>query len=228
MKPYKITEVIRETHDVVTLRFVDENNGHCDFVVGQYITVLFPDLDTKEGKAYSLSSIPSDPFLAITVKKVGPYSTRLHELKPGDEMLVSSPYGFLNPQFDDPIVCIASGVGVSPLTAIIRDTLKRDPKHDVRLWCSNRTRADIVFSAELNKFSTKYQNLKIRHFITREKIEGNYENGRIDVAKILSTEQLGPSTFFFICGTESFVGAMWHALIVDGIDETRIATETFF
>jgi ferredoxin-NADP reductase len=228
MKPHKIIKVIRETPDVVTLRFVDADGQHANFIPGQFVTISFPDLDVAEGKAYSLSSLPDDSFLAVTVKKIGQYSSRLHELKSGNEMLVSEPYGFLNPQFDMPIVCIAAGVGISPLLSIIRDTLKRDSRRDVRLWYSNRTCEDIVFAKELDKLQTKHQNFSIKHFITREKVTGNYENGRIDIAKILSAEKLDPATFFLVCGAESFVGAMWHALVDNGISKSKIATETFF
>ncbi|MCL1963406.1 FAD-binding oxidoreductase, partial [Candidatus Saccharibacteria bacterium] len=86
MEKYKVMKVVRETPDVVTLYLADTRGGHADFVAGQYVTVLFPDLDVPGGKAYSISSTPSDPHLALTVKKIGVYSTRLHELREGDEL----------------------------------------------------------------------------------------------------------------------------------------------
>lgn len=229
MKSHRITEVICETPDVVTLRFVDETDGHADFVAGQFVTVLFPDLDVPSGKAYSLSSTPNDPFLAITVKKLGIYSSRLHELKVGDEMLVSPPYGFLNPQFDGPIVMIAGGVGVSPLWSIVRDALAKDSQRDIQLWYSNRTLDDIVFAKELTDLAGRFEQFGVRHFITRQaKIPAGYEKGRIDVAKMLSQSKSTPSTFFFICGHENFVGDIWRNLVAAGVPENQLATETFY
>jgi nitric oxide dioxygenase len=230
MKPYKIVEKILETADVVSLRLVDaKTGGRPDFIAGQYVTVLFPDLDVPAGKAYSLSSAPRDSYLQITVKEIGVYSSRLHELKVGDELLVSEPYGFLNPEFDAPIVAIAGGVGVAPIMSIIRDALEREPNRAIDLWFSNHTRDDIVFKKSLKSLATRHKKLQVKHFITREqKLPAGYEAGRIDVAKTLSARKHSPETFFFICGRESFVGDIWRALVAAGVAEDKIATETFY
>jgi ring-1,2-phenylacetyl-CoA epoxidase subunit PaaE len=225
MKPYKVTKVIRETADVVTLWLADEQGGHPNFTAGQYVTVCFPDLGIPEGKAYSLSSIPGDQHLAITVKKIGVYSSRLHELKVGDELLVSEPYGFLNPEFDTAIVAIAGGVGISPLLSIIRDTFEHDSNRRIDLWYSNRTTNDIVFADILKDLSARHQNFRVQHFITQMKSAPKpYKLGRIDIAK----QKLPADSFYFVCGRESFVGDIWHALVAAGVAEEKIATETFY
>jgi ferredoxin-NADP reductase len=225
MKPYKVNKVIRETTDVVTLWLINAQGGHANFTAGQYVTVYFPDLDIPEGKAYSLSSIPGDQHLAITVKKIGVYSSRLHELRIGDELLVSEPYGFLNPQFDAPIVAIAGGVGISPLLSIMRDTLGRDPNRRIDLWYSNRTIDDIVFADTLKDLSARYRNFRVQHFITQmDNVPKPYKPGHINIAK----QKLPADSFYFICGRESFVGDIWHALVAVGVAEEKIATETFY
>jgi ferredoxin-NADP reductase len=231
MKPYVITKVIRETPDVVTLLFIDKEGKQPDFIAGQYITVLFPDLDVPSGKAYSLSSVPNDQSLAITVKKLKPgnYSARLHTLQVGDELLISEPYGFLNPKFDVPLVMIAGGVGIAPLMSIMRDTLTNDPQHKIELWYSNQTINSIVFKEKLENLAENFSNFHIQHFITRQKnLPANYESGRIDVALILSKQKPDHSKFYFICGRENFVGDIWRALVAAGVAENKIATETFF
>jgi ferredoxin-NADP reductase len=229
MKPYKIVDRIQETPDVISLRFVDENDTHPSFIAGQYVTILFPDLNVPSGKAYSLSSMPSDRFLQITVKKSGSYSSRLHELKIGDEMLVSEPYGFLNPEFDAPIVAIAGGVGIAPLISIVHDTLERSPRHQIELWNSNRTVGDIVFARELENLPKQYKNVVIKNFVTRQQnLPKEFISGRIDVPKLLATKKRDPETFFFICGREDFVGEMWRKLTENGVLDSKIATEAFF
>ncbi len=225
MKPHRITKIIRETPDVVTLQFVNANDSHLDFIAGQYVTVLFPDLDVPEGKAYSLSSAPTDKFMSITVKKLGQYSSRLHSLKVGDELLVSEPYGFLNPQFDSPLVLIAGGVGIAPLWSILRDTLTKDPTREIELWYSNQNVESIVFQEDLEKLKKQFKGLRVRHFLTRaDKIPRGYEKGRIKV----SQQSLKPESFYFICGRQSFVGDIWHDLVAAGVLENKIATETFY
>ncbi|MCL2037750.1 FAD-binding oxidoreductase [Candidatus Saccharibacteria bacterium] len=231
MKPYVITKVIRETPDVVTLHFLDKEGKRPNFIAGQYVTVLFPDLNVPEGKAYSLSSAPSDPYLAITVKKLKPgnYSSRLHTLKVGDELLVSEPYGFLNPQFDAPLIMIAGGVGIAPLMSIMRDTLANDPSSEIELWYSNQTIDQIVFKKQLDDMTKDHKQFHVKHFITQQtNLPDSYEKGRIDIAKILNRQKPEPEKFYFICGRQNFVGDIWHALVVAGVAENKIATETFY
>ena len=229
MKPYKIIEVIRETASVVTLRLVDDKGERPNFIAGQYVTVLFPDLDVPSGKAYSLSSTPSDPYMAITVKKAGIYSSRLHELKVGDKLLVSESYGFLNPNFDGPIIAIAGGIGIASLFSIIRDTLNRDPARPISLWYSNRTTKDIVFANEITDLTARYEQLQVKHFITRQdKVPSGFRKGRINIGKALAEETPSPDSFYFICGHEGFVGDIWRALVEAGISEDKIATEAFY
>jgi ferredoxin-NADP reductase len=230
MKPYKIIAKIPETADVLSLRLVDgEKGGQPDFIAGQYVTVLFPELGVPSGKAYSLSSSPSDDYLQITVKKIGEYSSRLHQLEIGDELLVSEPYGFLNPEFDAPIMAIAGGVGIAPIISIIRDALERKTSHQIELIYSNRTIDDIVFRKDLENLMSEHKQLRIKHFITRQqKLPVGFRAGRIDVKKILARRMPSPETFYFICGREDFVGDMWRGLIASSVPENKIATETFF
>ena len=229
MEKYKIIRKIQETPDVITLHFVDKNGKHPSFIAGQYVTVLFPDLNIAEGKAYSISSAPSDPFLALTIKKIGLYSSELHKLREGDELLISQPYGFLNPQFNMPIVMIAGGVGISPLMSIIRDTLEKNPKREIQLWYSNHAPSDIIFERELNELKTIYKQFKIEHFITQDKTANEkYNQGRINIAETISRMKPDAKSFYFICGRESFAGDMWRALVEAEIDAKNIATETFY
>lgn len=229
MNPYKITERIQETPDVISLKLVDKNGGHPRFIAGQCVTIFLPDSDVPSGKAYSLSSAPSDQFFSITVKKVGDYSSRIHELKVDDEVLMSEPYGFFNPEFDDaPMVMIAGGVGIAPIMSIIKDALEHDRKRKVELWYSNRTVNDIVFKNELNELAKNHQNFHVRYFITREKVlPDGYVARRICAADILSAQNRDPETFYFMCGREDFVKNIWRGLINSGISESQIATEAF-
>ncbi|NTW61753.1 hypothetical protein HGB24_03685, partial [Candidatus Saccharibacteria bacterium] len=124
MEKYRVIKTIRETNDTTTIQFVAlDNKANYDFNPGQYITVYFPELGVPEGKAYSLSSLPTDDFISITVKSIGDYSKRICELSVDDVFMASSPYGFLFEDTGGPLVCITAGVGISPVWSIIRSVL---------------------------------------------------------------------------------------------------------
>ncbi|MGB2787019.1 MAG: ferredoxin--NADP reductase [Candidatus Saccharimonadaceae bacterium] len=217
----KLTGVKHETHDVVTLSFTRP----FQFTAGQYISVYFDDLPWPEGKAYSLSSKPSDKHTSITIKNIGgPYSSRLCDMKVGDKLEISQPYGHFNPQTSAPIVGISAGVGISPIWSVLSHELEQG-KDNIHLICSNKTPEDIVFRDEITAISDK---TKVRHHITRAEVDedANHKNGRINIGEILT--EIPREAKFLLCGSVDFVRSIWRQLVAEGISEKQISTETFF
>jgi ferredoxin-NADP reductase len=229
MNTYIVTEVIQETPDITTIRFVDASGAHPDFEPGQYVTVHFADLDVPEGKAYSLSSIPSDPYMSITVKAIGTYSRRICSLVPGDKIHVSQPYGFLYNEEQKNLVCIAGGVGISPLWSIMRSVLKDNPTRKVKLLYSNKTLQDIALHGEITKLTDRHESLKVAHHVTRHDGKlpaAHYFSGRIDTETI--KKHLEDEAQFLLCGSVDFVTGLYKNLRDLEVPESSIATETFF
>src|SRR3989344_4493758 len=135
-KNYTVKENVRETHDTVTLKlFCDEGNP--EYRTGQFITAFFPETGKVEGKAYSISSEPSEDTINITVKAIGEFSNRLTALVEGDKITASLPYGyFYSENTMTVIVMIAGGVGVTPFRSIIIDSLKKNPTRQLYLFNS--------------------------------------------------------------------------------------------
>lgn len=218
-----ITRRVQEAPGVISLYFTVDSRP-LPHVAGQYITVYFDDTNVPTGKAYSLSSCPNDSASRITVKKIGLFSGKLHQLKVGDQLSISPAYGFFNTQDDRPIVALAGGVGIAPIWSLICDELGKNSQRPVELFYSNKTRQDVVFRSEIDKLSQKCKSFKVRHFITRETIDSAI-NRRIDIKKDVD---LTVSNVFYICGAVDFVGAMWRQLAAAGVDQDSISTESFF
>src|SRR3989344_590628 len=92
-KNYIVKEKVKETHNVVTLKLVCDG-GNPEYRVGQFITVFFPEMGKVEGKAYTISSEPSEDTINITVKAIGEFSNKLVGLSAGDTISASLPYGY--------------------------------------------------------------------------------------------------------------------------------------
>ena len=220
-----ITRTVQETPQVMTLYFT-VSGGVLPYVAGQYITVFFDHTNIKSGKAYSLSSSPSDNEMSITVKRIGLFSGLLCSLKRGDELRISRPYGFFNTNTHKPIIAIAAGVGISPIWSMIRDedVIARRP---IKLLLSNKTRNDIVFRDAIAAYAERHHHIDVRHFITREASELHHHiTRRIDALKDIADHEL--EHMFYVCGSSGFVGSIWRQLQERGVHEDSIATETFF
>ncbi len=229
---FVLKEKIKEADGVVTLKFLPAKGKVFRFQAGQFVIVRF--LNTRLGaigKSYSISSLPQDKFLSITVKKAGKFSSALHKLKQGERVKISGPYGNFYPdKSSKKLVLLAGGIGIVPLFAIIKNVyLKKSPK-EITLFYSGRTKKELVFLKELNAFSNRQPNLKPIYFTTREKTrkEAVSEHCRINV-KIMK-KYIGnlKGNRYLICGPKEFVSDLCKKLKNNGVNEKFIKTESFY
>lgn len=222
----KITNVVRETNDTVTLYFIVPGREFV-YTAGQYITVFFDGTSTPEGKAYSLSSAPYEKELSITVKKVGEYSGLLHALKPGDTMHISEAYGFFNPLTDQPLVCLSAGCGLAPVWSVVKQELQHNTERSATIHFSNKTDQSIVMKQQLDVCEKNHENIHVRHHITQQAaVPKTMEKGRINLDECVNH---APKTAaYLLCGSVDFVRDMWQGLTARGVDSAVISTETFF
>lgn len=228
---YIVRKKTPEVPGVVTLSFTDENDCVPSFISGQYINIYFPELNTPEGKAYSISSAPGESTFSITVRAIGEFSNRLYALSPGDAINASLPYGFFYPEREDSdVVMLAAGIGIAPFRSMLRDIASKDPVRQFFLFYSMRTSSDSVFKEEFENLQTKLSNFSLAYFITREKIPAPQSaiQRRIEAEDILSRVVDVEKTEFLMCGSISFTRDMWRALRYAGVPEDRMYTEAFF
>ncbi len=228
-RTYNITGDREEAPGVKTLLFFSEG-GNPPFIAGQFITVYFPELGVPEGKAYSISSVPSDKGLSITVKALGQFSNRLFGMRAGDSFLGSDPYGFFySEEKDTPLVMLAVGIGITPFRSLITHALAENPKRSILLCYGNRTAGDIVFKKEFDELMARFEGVRVRHFLSRETAPPVWaEKGRMTIPRILLLVKELEKTEFMLCGSISFIRDMWQGLRASGIGEERIYTEAFF
>jgi len=227
---YIVVEKIPEKPNVSTLRLRLVSGGVPAFIAGQFITVYFPETGTPEGKAYSISSPPSQDSIAITVKAIGEFSNRLVGLRQGDTVTGSLPYGyFYSESSDNPLVLLAAGVGIAPFRSMVHDRLIETPLRYISLFSSVKKTADILFKKEFDILGERHRNFKPHYYITQEQnISNDMTAGRITARRVLDKIALDPSTEFLLCGSISFTRDLWRDLRASGIPEESIYTEAFF
>jgi len=222
-----------ETSDIITLKFkLDEDSGF-SFVPGQYVTVYLGGQFGPVGKAYTISSIPDNKFIEMSVKKIGKFSTALHELKIKSTIVIEGPVGrFFPEEKSAELVFLAAGIGVTPFLSIIKAYAKDNSliNKKIALFYSNKTRGDVAFFDEFNKLSEDNKNLELFYYLTRQKIKDEYikEFNRIDIESVKSKLNNLKNKEYFICGPIRFVFDIRKALLNEGINEFNIHTEAFY
>jgi ferredoxin-NADP reductase len=227
---YIIKEITEEAPDVKTLKLTLLNGSLPTYIAGQFITVYFPESQTLEGKAYTLSSAPYESTCNITVKKMGEFSGRLCSMEKGDTITASLPYGFFSSEYPDmELIALAGGIGVAPFRSIILETLLKHPGRKVCLFYSSTKSADIIFKNEFNALSKACRNFSISYHITQEKKTSEaFVKGRIHPKEVVTSLSKDQNKEFLICGSISFVKDMWKGLREQGVPEHHIYTEAFF
>jgi len=221
----RIHKKIKETPHVYSLYLEKDTDPIWNsFIPGQYSTIYLPELNTPEGKAYSIASHPTEPYVQITVEERGVFSKALCAHTKGENLHISSPYGFFyREDMSRPVIYIAGGIGVTPFRSMLLDTTNTPPTTE--LWYSSKTLEESIFKKEFEQ-----RDIVLHHHITREHVEETalLHQGRIDIAKHLNTCPQKKTSDFMICGSISFVRDMRNNLKAEGIDDMHIYTESFF
>ena len=195
------------THDIT--RLVLRADGF-QFTPGQYV-----DLHVDgERRSFSMAGIePGHIELIVKRYPGGRFSGKLDgELKPGDEIGYTGPYGSLRARESErPILMIAGGSGMAPILSLLRDFARQGCERPIRFFYGARTDADLFYTdlaAGLSEFTP---------------VTGRFVHEVVDEYLTASTEQ--PDVY--MCGPPPMVEAAEAMLARHDIDEQRIYVDKF-
>ncbi len=222
-----------ETPQVRTLRLsVPGWPGH---LAGQHLDVRLTAEDGYQAeREYSVASAPGEP-VAITVERlddgeVSPYLTQ--DLRVGGQIEIRGPVGgyfVWRPEDGGPLLLVAGGSGVVPLRAMLRHRQRSASVAPARLVYSARTRADIIYSAELMQFQQGSASADVVVTLTREKPPGwAGPTGRVDEALLRKVAwPADQQPLAYVCGPTAFAESVSAALIGLGYPPQRVRIERF-
>ncbi len=125
-------------------------------------------------RAYSMASYPEEKGLIILNVRVCPpppdstnippgiMSSYIFNLKPGDEVTISGPFGeFFARETEREMMFVGGGAGMAPMRSHIFDQLKRiQTDRTVTFWYGARSRREIFYEDEFNQLQEEHENFK--------------------------------------------------------------------
>lgn len=226
-----LVDKTQESDNVFSLFFQNVEGSKYEFISGQYVDAR-PAHVKGHGKCYTISSIPSDEFVSLTIKKKGEMSSALTDMIVGDKAIFNGPYGNFcaNQNGIGDIVMIAGGIGITPFYSFIRNALNSGSNTKLTLIYSNKTKNDIVFYDNLNELSKSNSLLEVVYCLTQEKTTDPLVNEytRIDEDILNRYAMPNKDKSYYICGSIGFVDSIWKALKEIGVLEESIFTESFY
>jgi ferredoxin-NADP reductase len=168
---------------------------------------------------YSLSALPSDNLMRITVRDVGDPSNMLRSLRPGTRVLAEGPFGAFFPAHPDRAsLLVAGGVGITPLRAMM--TALTGP---VILVYRASGWQDVALRAELDTIAAD-RGAQVHYVIgTRSELGG-------DPLTAAALRRVAPgldAMEAYVCGPPGMTAATVDALLAAGLPRRRIHIESF-
>jgi ferredoxin-NADP reductase/DMSO/TMAO reductase YedYZ heme-binding membrane subunit len=255
----RVAEVRKETADVRTFRLVVPGaSGQplpFEHLPGQYLNLALTIDGRRVNRSYTIASPPTRrEACEITVKRTtaGRGSAHLHDrIEVGSTVKVSAPAGrfvFTGAEAER-VILIGGGVGVTPLMSILRALTDRGWPGQIHLVLASKTKADVIFAAELSDLAQRFPNLHVCHTLTRvssspsspsssrapNEVGGaaaaaedwTGERGRITRAlleRVVPDLARGP---VYLCGPDEMMTATRKLLLEMGRPESQLKTEAF-
>lgn len=239
-----VKRIEKLTKDSINISFdVPENLKEIfNFESGQHLTLKLDIKGKEHRRNYSLCTSPTENEWSIIIKKVdgGVFSHfAFNNLKVGDTVEVLPPMGkfcflvdFKADETHKNIVLIAAGSGITPIMSMLKYGLHKYPKIHFTLIYQNRHYNTIILNNEIQKLKNKYvNNLSVHHILSKEKIDGNINSGRLDSDKMtLIFTKLIPLPMVsdvFICGPFEMIESVKEYLTANNVDSKNIHYELF-
>lgn len=239
----KVTDVVRETADAVSVAFEVPASLKQEFIYkqGQYLTLKLVINGEEVRRSYSICSSPLDAGeLRVAIKKVqnGKVSTYINEkTQAGDLIEVMTPmgnfYSEMNAANKKNYVLFGGGSGITPMLSILKTVLRAEPQSRVTLFYGNNDEASVIFRKQIEVLALENADrLNVIHVLNAapaghpELLQGMMTKEK-NLALIKNYVQQGADNEYFICGPAPMMENVMAALKELSIPEAQIHIEYF-
>jgi Na+-transporting NADH:ubiquinone oxidoreductase subunit F len=200
-----------------------------------------------ELRAYSMANYPEeDDIVMLNVRiatpppnappsvPTGVMSSYIFNLKPGDTVTVSGPYGeFYARDTDAEMVFIGGGAGMAPMRSHIFDQLKRlNSQRTISFWYGARSLREAFYADEFDELVEKHENFNWVLGLSEPLPEDNWEGAQGFVHEILYEQYLkdhpAPEDCeYYLCGPPVMNAAIMRLLYDLGVESENILLDDF-
>lgn len=203
-------------------------------------------VDEPVTRAYSMANYPLEKGIIMLNVRVatppshkpdappGMMSSYIFNLKPGDRVYITGPYGeFFARDSENEMVFIGGGAGMAPLRSHILDQLKRlGSQRKMTYWYGARSLREIFYHQEFDKLADDYPNFSWHVALSEPRPEDNW-NGHIGfIHQVLFEQYLknhpAPEDCeYYICGPPLMLSAVLKLLDDLGVEKENILFDDF-
>lgn len=228
---YHVKAVRNDSKDMTTLILEPSGHRSMTWKAGQfgYVRLSDPAVST-EWHPFSISAAPGED-LTFTIRNLGDWTSGVSKIQEGSQVRVDGPYGKFTPKGGkNPLILIAGGVGITPMTGIVKDAVRKgDGRPMLLFWCA-RSEEDLIDAPLWEKAKAVLPRFTLCQILSRDDAP-SCEKGRFsnDIFRRY-TEKAGIDVSFadvYYCGPEPLRETVHKVLGEAGIPADRIHEERF-
>lgn len=198
-------------------------------------------------RAYSMASYPEEKDIILLNVRIatpppdkqgkvppGIMSSYIFNLKPGDTIVASGPYGeFFARETDNEMVFIGGGAGMAPMRSHIYDQLKRlHSKRRMSFWYGARSLREAFYVEEFDELAKQYENFTWHLALSEPLPEDNWTGPVGFIHEVLYEHYLkdhpAPEDCeYYLCGPPLMVSAVTRLLEDLGVEKENVLFDDF-
>jgi len=203
-------------------------------------------VDDTTIRAYSMANYPGEEGIIMLNVRIasppprqpdvppGKVSSYIFNLKPGDKVTISGPYGeFFIKETKNEMVYIGGGAGMAPLRSHTFELLKeRASDRTISYWYGGRSARELFYVDEFRELEEKFPNFKFQIALSDPLPEDNWTGYTGFIHQVLHDEYLkdhpSPEDIeYYICGPPMMLQAVLNMLDGLGVEPENIAYDDF-
>jgi len=198
-------------------------------------------------RAYSMANYPLERGILLFTIRIafapdyredippGKMSSWLFNLKPGDKVTVSGPYGeFFARDTDNEMCFVAAGAGMAPMRAHIFDQLLRlKSKRKMTFWYSARNLKESFYREEFDRLAAEHPNFEWHLVLSEPRPEDNW-TGPVGLVRhnvlrdlYLKNHPAPEDIEYYLCGPKVMNDAVIKLAMDMGVDREHILLDDF-
>lgn len=230
-RPYIVDDLRKERGRAWTLTLRPEGHRRLAFMPGQFawLTIGKSPFAVEEHPFSFSSSAVHPETLAFTIKELGDFTFTIKNVAVGSRVYLDGPYGsFSVDRHRAPgYVFIAGGIGIAPITCMLRTLADRSDSRPLTLVYATRTLENATFFEELETLKTRL-NLNVIHVLEDPLEDWQGEKGYPDVDVLQRCLPIDRRKYhYFICGPDPMMDMVEAALYKLGVPMSQFHSERF-